>query len=101
MRKNKIKKDLKKREFVIRSAFKNQLLKYQMSNNNLNKKIKLIFHYKFLKRFHLDSSKTRLVNLCRKTGRSHWILRDFKYSRMAFKEMADRGFLNGIRRASW
>lgn len=71
MRKNKIKKDLKKREFVIRSAFKNQLLKYQMSNNNLNKKIKLIFHYKFLKRFHLDSSKTRLVNLCRKTGRSH------------------------------
>jgi small subunit ribosomal protein S14 len=49
----------------------------------------------------LDSSKTRLVNLCRKTGRSHWILREFRFSRMTFKEMADRGFLNGVRRSSW
>jgi hypothetical protein len=71
MGKNKIKKDMRKRQFVAKNAFKNQLLKYQMSSNNLNKKIKLIFHYKFLKKFHLDSSKTRLVNLCRKTGRSH------------------------------
>lgn len=70
MKHNSIKKDIKKRDFVSKSEFKYVLLKYQL-NSNLNKKIKLLFHYKFLKNFHLDSSRTRLVNICLKTGRSH------------------------------
>lgn len=101
MGKNSIKKDIKKRKFVLKNELKLILFKYQLSNNNLNKKIKLLFHYKFLKNFHLDSSKTRLVNVCYKTGRSHWILREFKLSRMSFKENADQGFFNGVKRASW
>jgi len=101
MGKNSIRKDLKKRNFVLKNEFKLIMLKYQLSNNNLNKKIKLLFHYKFLKNFHLDSSKTRLVNLCRETGRSHWILRQFKLSRMSFRKLADNGLLNGVKRSSW
>ena len=101
MGKNSIKKDIKKRHFVVKNEFKFILLKYQLNNNCLEKKIKLLFHYKFLKNFHLDSSSTRLVNICIQTGRSHWILREFKLSRMSFKKSADQGFLNGIRRSSW
>jgi len=101
MGKNSIKKDIKKRKFVVKNEFKLIMLKYQLSSNKLNKKIKLLFHYKFLKNFHLDSSKTRLVNLCRETGRSHWILREFKLSRMSFRKFADQGLFNGVRRASW
>lgn len=71
MGKNSIKKDIKKRKFVLKNEFKLIMLKYQLNNIFLKKKIKLIFHYKFLKKFHLDSSKTRLVNLCLETGRSH------------------------------
>lgn len=71
MGKNSIKKDVKKRDFVMKSEFKFILLKYQLNSNNLNKKIKLLFHYRFLKNFHLDSSRTRLVNICLQTGRSH------------------------------
>lgn len=71
MGKNSIKKDIKKRNFFLKNEFKNLLLKYQLNNNRLQKSIKLIFHYKFLKKFHLDSSKTRLVNICIETGRSH------------------------------
>lgn len=101
MGKNSIKKDVKKRKFVVKNEFKQILLKYQLNNNNLEKKIKLLFHYNFLKNFHLDSSRTRLVNICIETGRSHWILREFKMSRMSFKKLADQGFFNGIRRSSW
>jgi len=71
MGKNSIKKDVKKRKFVVKNEFKQILLKYQLNNNNLEKKIKLLFHYNFLKNFHLDSSRTRLVNICIETGRSH------------------------------
>jgi hypothetical protein len=71
MGKNAIKKDIKKRNFVNKKELKFILLKYQMNSSFLNKKLKLIFHYKFLKTFHLDSSKTRLVNICTETGRSH------------------------------
>lgn len=101
MGKNSIKKDIKKRRWVKKSEFKLILLKYQLNNNELNRKIKLLFHYKFLKKFHLDQSKTRLVNLCIETGRSHWILREFKLSRMSFRKLADSGLLNGVKRASW
>lgn len=101
MGKNSIKKDKKKRNFFFKNEFKLRLLKYQLNSNNLKKKIKLIFHYKFLKNFHIDSSKTRLVNICLETGRSHWILRKFKLSRMSFKKLADQGLFNGVKRSSW
>jgi len=71
MGKNSIKKDIKKRNYFLKNEFKLILLKYQLNNNCLARNIKLIFHYKFLKKFHLDSSKTRLVNICIETGRSH------------------------------
>jgi small subunit ribosomal protein S14 len=54
-----------------------------------------------LKKFHLNSSSSRIVNTCMHTGRSHWILRRFKLSRMTFKKLADHAQLNGIRRATW
>jgi len=66
-----IKKDKKIRVNVKKNEFKQYLLKYQLNNNNLEKKIKLILHYKNLKKFHLNSSSSRIVNTCIYTGRSH------------------------------
>jgi len=101
MGKHSIKKDKLTRDYASKKEFKLIMLKYQLNNNNLNKKIKLIFHYKFLKNFHLNSSSSRIVNMCIHTGRSHWIIREFKLSRMSFRKLADNAKLNGIRRASW
>lgn len=101
MGKNSIKKDIKKRNFFLKNELKYILLKYKLNNNKLNRNLKLLFHYNFLKNFHMNSSKTRLVNLCRETGRSHWILRKFKLSRMSFRKLADSGSLNGVKRSSW
>ena len=101
MGKHSIKKDIKTRNYFYKKEFKLVMLKYQLSNNNINRKIKLIFHYKFLRNFHINSASSRIVNMCIHTGRSHWIVREFKLSRMTFRKLADNAKLNGIRRASW
>lgn len=48
-----------------------------------------------------DSSKVRLHNRCSITGRPHGYLRKFGVSRIVFREMAYRGEIPGVRKASW
>ncbi len=44
---------------------------------------------------------TRKVNRCWKCGRRHGYMRDFELCRICFRELANRGELPGIRKASW
>lgn len=101
MLKNKIKKDKKTRFFVKKNELNNILFKYINNNNNLNKKIKIYMFFKYLKHFHLNSSSTRIVNTCLRSGRSHWIIRRFRLARMSFKTYVEKGILTGVRRATW
>ncbi|MBX9923415.1 MAG: 30S ribosomal protein S14 [Rhabdochlamydiaceae bacterium] len=48
-----------------------------------------------------NSSPVRLRNRCQITGRSRGTLRKFKLSRLCFREMANRGLIPGIFKASW
>ncbi|MCB1082356.1 MAG: 30S ribosomal protein S14 [Chlamydiia bacterium] len=48
-----------------------------------------------------NSSKIRLRNRCRLTGRSRGYLRKFNLSRLCFREMANAGLIPGITKASW
>lgn len=57
--------------------------------------------YHGLQKLPRDASPTRLKNCCRVTGRSRGYLRDFDVSRIVFREMANAGYLPGIRKASW
>ena len=57
--------------------------------------------YKALDKLPRNSSKTRLRNRCMLTGRPRGYLRDFGLSRIAFRELALRGELPGIKKASW
>jgi small subunit ribosomal protein S14 len=43
----------------------------------------------------------RAVNRCEITGRPRAFLRKFKMSRIAFREMANRGMVPGVTKASW
>lgn len=101
MGKHNIKKDKKTRFFLKQKELKRIVLKYNLNSKFIKKKYKLIFFYKFIKNFHLNSSTSRLVNTCIYTGRSYWILRKFRLSRMSFRKLADQGLFNGVRRASW
>lgn len=48
-----------------------------------------------------NSSKVRLHNRCKLTGRPKGYMRKFGISRVAFREMASAGKIPGITKASW
>ncbi len=48
-----------------------------------------------------DASATRYRNRCNVTGRPRGYFRKFGLSRIALRDMAHRGELPGIRKASW
>lgn len=48
-----------------------------------------------------DSSPNRLRNRCSLTGRARGYLRKFGLSRLCFREMAHRGLIPGVTKASW
>ncbi len=48
-----------------------------------------------------NSSPVRIKNRCSLTGRSRAYMRQFGVSRIQFREMARRGELPGVKKASW
>jgi len=54
-----------------------------------------------LNKMRRDTSYARLKNRCALTGRPHAFLRKFKVSRICFRELASRGIIPGITKASW
>ena len=48
-----------------------------------------------------NSSPVRLHNRCKLTGRPKGYMRNFGISRVTFREMANKGLIPGIRKASW
>lgn len=48
-----------------------------------------------------NASPIRLHNRCKITGRPKGYIRQFGISRIQFREMASKGLIPGIRKASW
>lgn len=48
-----------------------------------------------------NASKVRLHNRCNLTGRPKGFMRQFGISRINFREMALKGLIPGIKKASW
>ena len=99
--KHKLYKDYKGRYFFEKNELNIVLLSYCMKLTNIGFQNKAYLYFKFLRNFHLNSSSSRIVNRCLLTGRSSWVLRNFRMSRITFKEFAEYGKLNGVRRAIW
>lgn len=97
--KHKITKDKITRKFMAKNELNSIIVKYYI-NQEINNKQKAYIFFKFLNKFHLNSSSARIVNRCILTGRASWVLRKFKISRISFKELADNARIMGIRRAT-
>jgi len=54
-----------------------------------------------LQRLPRSSSRTRLHNRCKITGRGRGYYRDFGLSRNVFREWAHKGYLPGVVKSSW
>ena len=48
-----------------------------------------------------NSSKVRLHNRCKLTGRPKGYMRQFGVSRINFRELASNGLIPGVKKASW
>ncbi|MDN4072094.1 30S ribosomal protein S14 [Fictibacillus terranigra] len=57
--------------------------------------------YEGLSKLPRNASPTRLHNRCKVTGRPRGVLRKFEMSRIAFRELAHKGQIPGVKKASW
>ncbi|TWI60037.1 30S ribosomal protein S14 [Halalkalibacter nanhaiisediminis] len=87
-KKSKVAKEKKRQELVARYAEKRRELKAKGDYIGLSK----------LPR---DSAPARLTRRCEHTGRPRGVLRKFRLSRIAFREMAHKGQIPGVKKSSW
>lgn len=45
--------------------------------------------------------KVREYNRCQNCGRPHAFIRDYKVCRICFRDLAYKGFIPGVKKASW
>lgn len=64
-------------------------------------KLKAEGDYQALSRLPRNSNPIRLHNRCMITGRPKGYMRQFGISRIQFREMASKGLIPGIKKASW
>ncbi|MDR0726183.1 MAG: 30S ribosomal protein S14 [Prevotellaceae bacterium] len=57
--------------------------------------------YEGLAKLPKNSSRVRLHNRCSLTGRPKGYMRLFGLSRIQFREMASKGLIPGVKKASW
>ncbi len=57
--------------------------------------------YEALQKLPKDASPVRMHNRCKLTGRPKGYMRQFGLSRVMFREMANKGLIPGVKKASW
>lgn len=87
-KKSKAAKERKRQELVARYA-------------ELRRELKEKGDYEALRKLPRDSSPIRLTRRCEVTGRPRGVLRKYKLSRIAFRELAHKGQIPGVKKASW
>ncbi|MFJ8259632.1 30S ribosomal protein S14 [Peribacillus asahii] len=83
----------------VAKAIKQQKLVEQYEE--IRKELKEKGDFAALNKLPRDSSPTRLHNRCAVTGRPRGYLRKFNMSRIVFRELAHKGQLPGVKKASW
>ena len=64
-------------------------------------KLKAQGEYQELSRLPRNSNPIRLHNRCNLTGRPKGYIRQFGISRIVFRELASKGLIPGVKKASW
>lgn len=57
--------------------------------------------YEGLQKLPRDSAPSRLTTRCQVTGRPRSVYRKFGLSRIAYRELAHKGQIPGVKKASW
>ena len=65
------------------------------------KALKEAGNYEALQNLPRNASPVRMHNRCKLTGRPKGYIRQFGISRVTFREMANKGLIPGVTKASW
>ena len=84
-------REVKRRKMVDKYAAKRARLKAQGDEDA----------YRELQKIPKNASPVRLHNRCSMTGRPKGYMRQFGISRIQFREMASKGLIPGVKKASW
>ena len=98
--KNLLERDKLKRVLFSRSESSRVALKYISSNKNLSLKVRWAAGNR-LARLPLRSNPAKIKNRCAETFRSNSVLRDFRLSRIFFRDYARFGQIPSITKKSW
>ena len=95
-----IHRDLKRRKLVKKYANKRATLKTIIMDKTASVEERFAATLT-LAELPKNSAKIRQVNRCALTGRPHAVYRKFRLSRIAVRDLASRGELPGVTKASW
>lgn len=96
----KIEKDKRQRKLVEKYKAKRDALRVKNRDASLSFEQKLAVQRE-MQNLPRDSSRTRLRNRCKVTGRPRGVYRKVGLGRNKFREYAMLGFIPGLRKASW
>ena len=95
-----IQKNLNRRNMVKKFNEKRQSLKRQIMRKDLSIEERFKIQSK-LNELPRDSSKIRVRNRCKLTGRTRGVYRKFGLSRIKIRELSMSGALPGVVKSSW
>ena len=95
-----IQKNLNRINIVKKFNEKRQSLKKQIMKKNLSIEERFKIQSK-LNELPRDSSKIRVRNRCKLTGRTRGVYRKFELSRIKIRELSMSGALPGVVKSSW
>ena len=95
-----VNRDLKRRKTVKKYAKKRAELITVINNFKLSEDVRLDARHK-LQQLPRDASPTRLRNRCKLTGRPRGVYSKFGLGRNKLREIAMRGEIPGVVKASW
>ena len=93
-------RDERRIALINKHRAKRRELRNRLADQNLSLEDKLAVQEAFA-RLPRNSCPTRLTRRCKITGRAHGVYQKFGVSRIMLREMALKGELPGVRKASW
>ena len=99
-KKSKIANNQQKIKLSNRLFEKRKALLEQINNTELSFEERQKYRLK-LEKLPRNSNRIRVRNRCEVTGRPRAYYRDFRLSRITFRELAHRGMIPGVCKASW
>jgi len=95
-----IAKNNRRRAMAEKGEAKRAEIRAKISNPETGDEERLELQKK-LQKLPRDTSRVRVRNRCELTGRPRGYYRDFKLSRITFRELAHRGLILGVTKSSW